>query len=192
MKDRYIVALGASSGGIAALCSFFDNTLPDGVTYIITTHMYPYQKSLLTEILQQHSDIEVCEVENKMQILSNIIYVMPENKVMYISDGKLMLEDRDLAIKVNYAIDIFFQSLASDTLFKKIAIVLSGMGVDGTKGVQAIAEAGGYIIAQKPLSAQESSMPLNVIKKGFVDDILYPRQMPAAIIAHMKQKFHPF
>ncbi|MDO7744443.1 MAG: chemotaxis protein CheR, partial [Pedobacter sp.] len=123
MKDLYIVALGASSGGTADLCTFFDNTLPDGVSYIITTHMYPYQKSLLTEILQKHSKIEVCEVENNMQILPNVIYVMPENKVMYISDGKLMLEDRDLAIKVNYAIDIFFQSLASDTLFKKIAIV---------------------------------------------------------------------
>ncbi|MDO7742571.1 MAG: hypothetical protein MUP99_02325, partial [Pedobacter sp.] len=74
---------------------------------------------------------------------------------------------------------------------KKIAIVLSGMGVDGTKGVQALAEAGGYIIAQKPLSAQESSMPLNVIKKGFVDDILNPKQMPGAIIEHMKRSITP-
>jgi len=45
----------------------------------------------------------------------------------------------------------------------------------------------GYIIAQKPLSAQERSMLLNVIKKGFVDDILNPKQMPGAIIEQMKR-----
>jgi two-component system CheB/CheR fusion protein len=185
MKDKFLIALGASAGGLSALKEFFDNTLPDGISYVITTHLYPHEKSLLAEILQRHSKIEVCDVEDGMKIETNIVYVMPENKVMAIANGRLKLTDRDLSIKVNYAIDIFFNSLAEDRIFNKIAIILSGMGNDGTRGIELLAQQGGYIIVQKPHSAAESSMPLNVIKDGYVNEILYPRQMPQAIIDHI-------
>jgi len=187
MANKYLIALGASAGGTHALSEFFDNTLPDGVSYVITTHLYPHQRSILTEVIQRHSSIEVCEVENDMKIRTNIVYVMPENKVMSILDGKLILTQRDLSIKINMAIDIFFSSLAKDTIFKKIAVILSGMGVDGTKGVKMIADAGGYVIAQSPVSAGEDSMPISVIKAGYVNEILSPRQMPQAIINYVKR-----
>lgn len=185
MKDKYLIAIGASAGGLYALTELFDNTFPDGISYVITTHLYPHDKSILSEILQKHSEMEVCDVENNMRIAPNKIYVLPENKVMAILNGHLILTDRDLSIKVNYAIDIFFNSLAEDTIFKKIAIILSGMGKDGTKGIELLAKTGGYIIAQTPQSAAESSMPMHVIKDGYVNEILYPRQMPQAIIDHI-------
>ncbi|MCX2449717.1 chemotaxis protein CheB [Pedobacter sp. PLR] len=185
MDKKYLIALGASAGGLHALSEFFDNTLPDAVSYVITTHLYPHQKSTLTEIIQKHSSLQVCEVENDMQIQPNIIYVMPENKVMSIINGNLILTQRDLSIKVNMAIDIFFSSLAKDTMFKKIAVILSGMGKDGTKGVKMIAEAGGYVIAQSLLSAGEDSMPESVIISGCANEILSPKQMPQAIIDYV-------
>ncbi len=187
MDKKYLIALGASAGGLAALSEFFDNTLPDAVSYVITTHLHPHQKSMLTEIMQRHSNLEVCEVENNMEIEPNTVYVMPENKVMAIGNGRLILTKRDLSIKVNMAIDIFFKSLAKDTIFKKIAVILSGMGLDGTEGVKAIAEAGGYIIAQIPGSADEQSMPMSVIKAGYVNEILHPGQMPQAIINYVNR-----
>ncbi|CAM3931768.1 CheB methylesterase [Pedobacter westerhofensis] len=182
MKNKYIVALGASAGGLAALSEFFENTLPDGVSYVITTHLYAHQKSRLTEMIQKHSAIDVCTVENNMQIKSNIVYVMPENKTMTIDEGNLILTDRDLSVKVNNAIDMFFVSLAEDTLFRKIAIIFSGMGKDGTKGVKALAKAGAYIIAQTPDTAGEESMPESVIAAGYINAILDPKYMPQAII----------
>jgi two-component system CheB/CheR fusion protein len=185
MEKKYLIALGASAGGVHALTEFFDNTLPDSVSYVITTHLYPHQRSMLTEIIQRHSSMEVFEVENEMEIQPNIVYVMPEDKVMSILDGKLILTKRDLSIKVNMAIDIFFNSLAKDTIFKKIAVILSGMGVDGTKGVKMIADAGGYVIAQSPVSAGEDSMPVSVIQAGYVNEILHPKQMPQAIINYV-------
>lgn len=185
IENRYIIALGASAGGLPALIEFFDNTLPDSVSYIITTHLYTYQKSQLAELLQTHSAIKIYEVEHNMVVQPNTVYVMPENKVMSITDGRLILSDRNLSIKVNYAIDIFFVSLAKDILFKKIVIILSGMGTDGTKGVNALAKKGGYIIAQDPSSAQYSSMPMSVIDGEFINQVLSPKQMPSAIIEHI-------
>lgn len=185
MKNKYIIALGASAGGLTALTEFFDNTLPDGVSYVITMHLYPHQKSELSSIIQRHSMIEVCDVKDNMRIEPNKIYVMPENKTMAINEGKLILTERDLDVKLNLAIDIFFQSLAEDTLFKKIAIILSGMGKDGTKGTTALAKNGGYVIAQIPVSAEHDSMPIGVIASGLANEILYPRQMPKAIIDYL-------
>jgi two-component system CheB/CheR fusion protein len=147
--------------------------------------LYPHQKSLLSNIIQRHIDIRVCEVEDTTEVETNVIYVMPENKIMTLEDGKLRLSPRDLSIKVNKAIDIFFNSLANDRNFLKIAVILSGMGVDGTEGIKALSEKGAYIIAQTPLSADESSMPNSVIDSGYADEVLDPKHMPAAIIAYL-------
>jgi two-component system CheB/CheR fusion protein len=182
MKAKYLIALGASAGGLAALFEFFDNTLPDGVSYVITTHLYPHQKSILSELIRKHAAIEIRNVEDNMQIETNQIYVMPENKVMTIKGETLQLEKRDLSIKVNMAINIFFKSLAKEIGSKTIAIILSGMGNDGTEGAEAIAKSGGIIIAQDPLTSGESGMPDSLIASGIVSMVLAPKEMPQAII----------
>ena len=182
MKQKFIIALGASAGGLSALYEFFDNTLPDGVTYIITTHLYPHQKSMLTELIRRHSVMEVSEVTDNMNIEENHVYVMPENKVMSIKNGTLILDARDLSIKINMAIDIFFNSLAAEPGFIKVAVILSGMGKDGTKGTAAISESGGLIIVQDLENSTEDSMPSSVIDAGHADMILHPKDMPQAII----------
>jgi two-component system, chemotaxis family, CheB/CheR fusion protein len=182
MKKKTLIALGASAGGAAALFDFFDNTLPDGVSYVITTHLYPHIKSLLTAMIQKHAAIEVCEVEEDTEILTDKVYVMPENKVMTIDGVKLILKPRDLSVKVNRAIDIFFKSLADNHSFNMIAVILSGMGKDGTEGIKAISKNGGVVIAQEPSSAKEESMPEGVIDSGYADFILNPKKMPERII----------
>ncbi|RZK67274.1 MAG: chemotaxis protein CheB [Pedobacter sp.] len=185
---KYIIAIGASAGGLKALSEFFDHTLPDGISYVITTHLDPNYKSELSRIIQGHSKIKVCEVIHDLPIEPNTVYVMPENKVMGIRQGKLILMPRDLSIKVNMAIDIFFKSLAEDSIFDKIAIILSGLGKDGTKGVKMLAEQGAYILVQTSLSASESSMPDSVKVSGYANQILDPKDMPAAIIKYITSK----
>ncbi|RZK29497.1 MAG: chemotaxis protein CheB, partial [Hymenobacter sp.] len=66
--------------------------------------------------------------------------------------------------------------------YKTIAIVLSGMGNDGTKGAAAIAAGGGTIIAQEPLSCSERSMPDSLIASGVASFVLAPKDMPREII----------
>ena len=83
-----------------------------------------------------------------------------------------------MTIKVNNAIDIFFDSLAKEKDFNIIAIILSGLGNDGTRGITAISKKGGIIIAQEPESAKNESMPQGVISSGYADFILKPKAMP--------------
>jgi two-component system CheB/CheR fusion protein len=140
-------------------------------------------------MIQKHAAIEVCEVEEETQIMPDKVYVMPENKVMAIHGEKLILRPRDLKIKVNLAIDIFFTSLADNHSFNVIAVILSGLGQDGTKGIKAISKNGGVIIAQEPSSAKEGSMPEGVIESGYAEFILNPRKMPEKII-HIVRRFN--
>ncbi len=183
-NEKFIIAIGASKGGLTALYEFFDNTLPDAVSYVITTHLYPHQKSLLTEMIRRHSKLEVYEIITDMPIEPNKVYVMPENNVVRIKQEKLILEARDLSVKINWAIDIFFNSLAETTHFRKVAIILSGMGTDGTLGVEAIANSGGLIIVQDN-SALENSMPDSAISAGYVNLTLQVSDMPQAIIDYV-------
>lgn len=182
IKQKILVALGASAGGLEVLSEFFDNTLPDGVSYVITMHLHPDHKSLLAEILQKHSKLVISDIEHGMRIKTNEVYVMPENKVMTIANGRLMLADRDRSLKTNKAIDIFFQSLANDTEYKTIAIILTGYGSDGTDGIKAIKQSGGWVIAQDMTDQVRASMPNSVIATGLADFVLKTRDMPAAII----------
>lgn len=186
-KKKTLIALGASAGGTEALFDFFDNTLPDEVSYVITTHLYPHIKSMLASLIQKHAAIEVCEVEEDMEIIPDKVYVMPENKIMAIDGERLVLKPRDLNVKVNMAIDIFFKSLADNRNFNIIAIVLSGLGKDGTKGIEAISKNGGIIIAQEPSSAKEGSMPHEVIESGHADFVLNPKKMPEQVIKIVKE-----
>jgi two-component system CheB/CheR fusion protein len=69
---------------------------------------------------------------------------------------------------------------------RAIAIVLSGVGSDGTKGVQYIKKAGGMVIAQEPESCLQDMMPRYAIGSGCVDHVAAPSEMPKLILSYNK------
>jgi two-component system, chemotaxis family, CheB/CheR fusion protein len=185
--EKFIVGLGASAGGMEAIHELFDNTPTDGVSYVIIQHISPDYKSFIKELLAKHSKLKIYVAENSMEVLSNCVYVLPEGKNMTIAGGRLMLKDRQSATP-NSAVDIFFNSLAEDLGNKSIAIVLSGNGADGTKGIEAIKKVGGMVIVQDPESTSHKSMPLKAIESGYYDYILAPTLIPLQIVNYIKQK----
>jgi two-component system CheB/CheR fusion protein len=77
-------------------------------------------------------------------------------------------------------VDVLFGSLARELGDRAIGVVFSGMGSDGTQGLQAIKTQGGLTLAQQPESAQFDSMPRSAIAAGCVDIIALPADMPCA------------
>lgn len=181
-KKPILIIIGASAGGMEALFSFFDNTLPDGASYVVTTHLHPDYVSLLSEMVQKHSILKVSSIENAIKIKANEVYVMPENKTMLIKSGHLLLFPRNRKLKLNMVIDDFFKSVAADPMYNVIAVILSGMGSDGSDGIKAISESGGTVIVQDLESAAYNDMPFNALNSGFVNFVLNPKEMPEAIV----------
>lgn len=179
--SKYIIAIGASAGGLEAISSFFDYTPLDGVSYIVIQHLSSDFKSQMAHILDKHSKLEVIEVTDHETIEVNKVYLIPSSKFMTIESGKLILSDKKDHPAPYKTIDYFFISLAKERKNKAIGIIFSGTGNDGSEGIQAIKKAGGIVIVQDPVTANFDGMPLAAIRTGCADLILSPQAMPQVI-----------
>jgi signal transduction histidine kinase len=184
----YIIAIGASAGGLEEINTFFDHTPLDGVSYVIVQHLSPDFKSRMVELLSKHSKLVVKEAENGMTVKSNEVYLIPNNKFMTICDNMLFLTYKEKIRGPHLTINRFLNSLAADCGKKAIAVILSGLGSDGTDGIKAINKAGGMVIARNPETSEYSSMPSSAIATGLADFILEPELMPVIIADFVLQK----
>jgi two-component system CheB/CheR fusion protein len=178
---EYIIAIGASAGGMEEINAFFDHTPLDSVTYVIIQHLSPDFKSHMVELLARHSKLLVMEAEDGLDIQSNCVYLIPNTKYMTIEGNRFQFIPKENNRGPHLTVNTFFKSLAENSGKFAIAVVLSGLGTDGTEGIKAIKKAGGMVIARNPEGTEFSSMPSNAIATGLVDFILEPEQMPAAI-----------
>ena len=124
---HHIIAIGASAGGMEEINAFFDHTPLDGVSYVIVQHLSADFKSRMVELVARHSKLKVTEAENGMEVKSNQVYLIPNDKFMTISQGRLLLTDKEKVKGPHLTINTFFNSLASDIGEKAICIVLSGL-----------------------------------------------------------------
>ncbi|MFP4084352.1 MAG: chemotaxis protein CheB [Desulfonatronovibrio sp.] len=185
------VAVGASAGGLEAIESFFSGMDPDsGLAFIVIQHLSPDYKSLMVEILSKKTRMKVHRAEDGMRVLPDNIYLIPPKKNLTIFHGKLLLDDQEhVRGIINLPIDIFLRSLAEDQGEKAVAVILSGSGSDGMRGVRAVKEFGGMAMVQSEDSAKFDSMPRAAISTGLVDFILPPDEMPEQLLSFAK---HPF
>lgn len=179
----YIVGIGASAGGLDALVRFFSE-LPDrsGMAFVVVQHLSPDHKSLMPELLAKHTAMPVQHAEDGAVVQPDHVYLIPPRKDITIYHGTLYLAEQDRSAgRVNFPIDLFFESLANDRGDRAIAIILSGTGSDGTRGIRAVKDAGGLILVQKSETAQYSGMPHSATRTGLVDQVLAPEAMSEAL-----------
>jgi two-component system CheB/CheR fusion protein len=180
-SDNYfpVVGVGASAGGLDSFKRLI-KAIPEnaGVAYILVQHLEPSHDSMLVEILQKITSIPVQEITNNVRVEPNRIYVIPSNKLLMAMDGRLELSPRGPKGEKNMPIDVFFTSLSEVHQNQAIGVVLSGTGTDGTLGLKAIKNHGGFTFAQEPLSIAFPGMPQNAIDAEVVDFILTPEEIP--------------
>ncbi len=184
----YYVGIGASAGGLEALESFFSSVPTDtGLAFIVIQHLSPDYKSLMVELLSKRTAMPVRRAEEGMRVEADTVYLIPPKKVLKIFHQKLLLTDIEQSKGINLPIDTFFRSLAEDQGEKSIAVILSGTGSDGARGLRAIKEAGGMVMAQNPDSAKFDGMPRSAIDTGLVDVVLSPEDMPARLVGFLRR-----
>lgn len=181
-KPSHIVGVGASAGGLEALERMFQNMPADtGMAFVIVQHLSPDFKSLMDELLARWTSLPIHRVHNGMEVVANSIYLLPPRKEMIISAGKLLLTDKDPEHGLSLPIDHFLRSLAQECGPQAIAVILSGTGSDGSRGLEEIKHAGGMVIAQSVRSAKFDGMPNAARETGFVDLTLDPEEIGDAL-----------
>lgn len=168
----YVVAIGASAGGLDALERFFDELPADtGAAFVVIQHLSPDHKSMMDNLLARHTDMPVLMAENGMELAANHVYLIPPGKNMTVAGSQLRLMPKN-PHGLSLPIDLFFGSLAQEFGRRAVGTILSATGSDGTRGAVAINDAGGFLLAQDPDSAKFDGMPRSVIATGLVDEVL--------------------
>src|SRR5262245_32697746 len=132
LTPRLLVGLGASAGGLDAFKAFFANMPPQsGMGFVLVQHLDPHHKSLLVELLRNHTEMPVVQAEDGMRVAADQVFVIPPNAVLTIKAGVLRVATPAPPREHRKPIDTFFASLAEDQQEMAVSIILSGSGSDG-------------------------------------------------------------
>ena len=179
-----IVGLGASAGGLEALEQFLEGVpARSGLAYVVVQHLDPTHKAMLVELLQRRTLLPVREAVEGLHIVPDAVYVISPNSELTVAGGALHVARPTEPRGLRLPIDVLFSSLARERGDQAIGVILSGMGSDGTLGLQAIRNQGGLTLVQKPESAQFDSMPASAIAACCADIIEVPAAMAQRILA---------
>lgn len=190
-EPSYVVAIGASAGGLDALEKLFDRLPTDsGAAFVVIQHLSPDHKSIMDSLLARHTSMPIKTVTHDMQIEADSVYLIPPGSLMHLEGSRFLLTPKFPRI-LSLPIDVFFQSLAANFKEKSVGVVLSGTGSDGTRGAGAINEAGGLLIAQEPENAKFDGMPRSIISTGLVDLVLPVDAIGERIYAHVAGQGQP-
>jgi chemotaxis methyl-accepting protein methylase/chemotaxis response regulator CheB len=193
-NNLFVVGIGASAGGLRALEEFFENMPTNsGATFVVIQHLSPDFKSLMKELLERRTRMEIYRVTEGMVLEPNSIYLIPPGKNLVVANQKLHLFEQEERNRhgVNFPIDIFLESLAKNYQERSFGIILSGTGSDGTNGLRAISEAGGLVMVQDPATAEFDGMPRTAIATGVVDRILSPQALAQEIYQFLRSPIDP-
>ena len=175
-----IVAVASSAGGLAALTSLLSG-LPASfpAPVLLVQHLDPRHRSLLADMLSRCTELPVKMAEGGDRLAGGSVFVAPPNYHLLVDPGgTLSLTQSELIHFLRPSADILFESVANSFPARAIAVVLSGTGSDGAKGVRAIKNTGGTVIAQDEDTSEFFGMPSAAIATGSVDIVL-----PLALIA---------
>lgn len=160
-----IAVIGTSWGGLAALrelVSCLPKDLP--IPVVLIQHRHKMSDSALPNLLQDSTELRVCEVEDKTPIEPGAVYIAPADYHLLIEPGYFDLSMEEPIRYSRPSIDLTFYSAADVFGSRTIGIVLTGANADGAEGLRRIAERGGLAIVQEPATAESPTMPAAALK----------------------------
>lgn len=184
-SPKHVVGIGASAGGLESLEQLFQH-MPagSGMAFVVIQHLSPDFKSMMSELLARDTRMRIVVVEDGVRVEANVIYLMPPKKEMIIADGCLHLSDKTASRGLTLPIDHFLESLAREMGEASIAVILSGSGTDGTRGIAEISRCGGLVISESLDTAKFDGMPSSAQATGLVDLVLPPADIGGALLGY--------
>jgi two-component system CheB/CheR fusion protein len=166
-----LVVTGSSAGGIEAL-SILLGALPADfrAPVVVAQHLDPAIPSSLASILSKHTRLRVVPVDDRAPLQPATVFVVPSDRHVEITDGSVHVHADGLKRRPKPSIDLLFASAAAAFGERLIAVVLTGLGSDGSNGARAVKRLGGTVIIEDPQTASFPSMPAS-LEPGTVDVI---------------------
>ncbi|MEM9755069.1 MAG: chemotaxis protein CheB, partial [Pseudomonadota bacterium] len=189
----YLIGIGASAGGLEAIKQLIGQAPADfSHSFVIIQHISPDYKSLMPEILGRETSLPVTEVTDDMAVEPGHVYLIPPKSNVVIQGTAAAAGPpaglRQFGLRFSLVppvprpqlrlpIDLFFHSLAEAVGDRAIAIILSGTGSDGSRGLRAIKDREGFVMVQEPSTASFDGMPNAALATKLVDIVTPPDAM---------------
>ena len=150
--DFPVVGIGASAGGLEAICTFFKQMPADcDMAFVVVLHLSADHQSVADRIIQETTAMPVRQVSEPVPIERNHVYVISPANRLSTNDGYLRVSPANRRRGDHVAIDLFFRDLADVHKDHAFCVVLSGTGADGAVGLSRIKEQGGVTLVQSPM-----------------------------------------
>lgn len=168
-----ILALGASTGGPAAIVEIL-RALPANfpLPIALVIHIGDPFGATFAEWLDGQTHHTVRMANDGMPLGRSGVYMAPPNRHMEIRNRRLILHSGPERYSCRPSVDVLFESVAVDYGASALAVLLTGMGQDGARGMLAIRKAGGATIAQDEASSVVYGMPREAALLGAAQRIL--------------------
>ncbi len=171
-----LVAIGASTGGTQALEVVLGGLTPSCPGVVVVQHMPERFTALFARRLDQLCKLEVREACSGDRVLSGCALIAPGGRHMQIrchGDGYVVhLDDEPPVNRHRPSVDVLFQSVAEHAGDRAIAVILTGMGGDGARGLLEVRRHGGHTIAQDEQSCVVYGMPREAVRLGAAEQVL--------------------
>jgi len=188
-----IVTIGISTGGPNALNQMLPRLPKDlGVPVLIVQHMPPVFTKSLAASLDKKCLLLVKEAENGENILPNVVYIAPGGKQMKLvagTDGlnrRIKITDDPPENSCKPSADYLFRSVGDYYVGRTTAVIMTGMGSDGTKGLAVLKDKAAYIIGQDESSCIVYGMPKAPAELGYLDVVVPLGKIADEIVKSVK------
>jgi two-component system chemotaxis response regulator CheB len=179
-----VVGIGTSWGGLAAMTKLLSGLPGDfSLPVVVVQHRGKDSDRLLSELLQDATEMRVCEVEDKEPLEPGTVHIAPANYHVLVDAGYLSLTVEDPVRFSRPSIDVMFSSAADTYGSGAIGVVLTGANEDGSRGLSHIVKRGGRALVQDPRTAEIPIMPVAALKAVPSAEILPLDKLAPRLIA---------
>ncbi len=189
MAQPRIIVIGASAGGVPALCELV-RRLPDELdaAVFIVLHIPAQSPSRLHDILGRCTTMKVLAAEDGARIRPGQIVVAQADRHLMVDEKVIRVTRGPKESRVRPAVDVLFRSAAAAHGPRVIGVVLTGTLDDGTAGLWAIKDRGGVALVQEPATAEFPSMPESAIRNVAVDRVLPVEKLAGELARRLKEE----
>lgn len=181
-SHRHIVAIGASTGGPRAVAHLLSHLSPaTNARILVVQHIAKGFADNFAQWLDKESPLTVRLASHGDRMRGGLALVAPNNCHMEVRGERIVLSDAPPVNSCRPSVDALFLSLARHHPTECIAVLLTGMGRDGTAGMLALRKGGGYNIVQDEASSIVFGMPRSAIEARAAHQVLPLAKIPEAV-----------
>lgn len=173
---KKLIAIGASTGGVDAIANILQDLPRNLPPIVITQHIPGNFSTSFAERLNRISQLDVYEVRSRVALCDSCAYVAAGGLHMLLSkhynDYYATAQEGIRISRHCPSVDVMFRSVNNVVGKNALAIIMTGMGDDGSIGIKELYDNGAYTIAQDEASCIVFGMPKQAIAKGAICEVV--------------------